>query len=173
MMGLCASAAGLLLAFASHKLLIQFLSSLTSRAREITLAAPVLLFSLAVGMITSVVTGSSVGFGSRQQMAARLREGTKQSTASSGRKFARNALIVAQVATSFALLIGAGLMIRSFVKLQSVDPGFVPEKLLTMAIDLNWSKYNSPTLRTGAGHAILDRVHASPRLIPPSIPIHF
>ncbi|HYL92440.1 MAG TPA: ABC transporter permease, partial [Alphaproteobacteria bacterium] len=173
LLGLFASGAGLFLAFAGHKLLIQFLSSFTPRAREITLDAPVLLFSLAVGMFTSVVTGSSVGFGSRRQMATRLREGTKQSTSSASRAFARNTLIVAQVAISFALLIGAGLMIRSFIRLQSVDPGFVPERLLTMAIDLNWSKYNSPTLQRGVAHGILDHVRALPGVINTSISSSF
>jgi len=55
----------------------------------------------------------------------------------------RNLLIVAQVAVSFLLLIGAGLMLRSFVKLQHVDPGFQPENVLTMDIALDFVKYNT------------------------------
>ena len=57
------------------------------------------------------------------------------------RQRARSLLLVAQVAVSFMLLIGAGLMLRSFIKLQQVNPGFSPENVLTMRVDLNWSKY--------------------------------
>ena len=55
----------------------------------------------------------------------------------------RNALIVAQVSVSFILLIWAGLMMRSLIKLQQVNPGFDPESVLAMRISPNWSKYNT------------------------------
>ena len=70
-----------------------------------------------------------------------LREGFSDASASVGRQIVRNGLVVAQVAISFVLLIGAGLMVRSLIQLNRVDPGFDPENVLTMRIDLNFSKY--------------------------------
>jgi putative ABC transport system permease protein len=140
-LGLIAAGLGLLLASGSLKLLVEFASRLTPRAREITIDWRVLLFTLLAALLTSIVSGSVLGFSSRQQLATGLREGTRQSNQGRGRKRTRNVLIVAQVAFSFVLLIGAGLMLRSFVRLQSVDPGFVPQSVLTMALDLNWSTH--------------------------------
>src|SRR5258708_7207686 len=140
-LGLIAAGIGLLMASGSLKLLVEFAARLTPRAREITIDSRVLLFTLLAALLTSIVSGSVLGFSSRQQLATGLREGTRQSNQGRGRKRTRNVLIVLQVAFSFVLLIGAGLMLRSFVRLQSVDPGFVPQRVLTMALDLNWSNH--------------------------------
>ena len=160
--GLVSGLLGLLLAIASHRLLVEFAARLSPRAREITIDAPVLIFSLIAAVITSVIAGSAMAFSSRQDLASGLREGTAQATSSIGRRRTRSGLIVAQVAFSFVLLIGAGLMLRSFVKLESVDPGFVPEKVLTMAIDLNWSKYTSSQQQRDAARTILEKVDSLP-----------
>jgi putative ABC transport system permease protein len=72
-----------------------------------------------------------------------LKEGGAQSTAGLSRQRIRGALVVAQVALSFMLLIGAGLMIRSLIKLQQVNAGFDPEKVMVMRLSPNWSKYTT------------------------------
>jgi len=162
MLGLVAAGLGLLFAVLSHKLLVQFAARLTPRAREISLDGWVLLFALGSALLASVITGSSLAFFSRRTMQAGLKDGTRGSTAGTGRKHVRDLLIVAQVAFSFALLIGAGLMLRSFDKLQSMDPGFSGDRVLTMAIDLNWSKYNTDILQRSAAHSILDKVQTLP-----------
>jgi len=72
----------------------------------------------------------------------------------------RSLLIVAQVAVSFLLLIGAGLMLRSFAKLQHVDPGFQPENVLTMQIGLNFTKYNTNDKQRAFFETFLDKVEA-------------
>lgn len=161
-LGLISGVLGLLLAVSSHHLLVEFAARLSPRAREITIDAPVLIFSLAAAIITSVIAGSAMAFSSRQDVATGLREGAAQASSGIQRRRVRSALIVAQVAFSFVLLIGAGLMIRSFVKLQNVDPGFVPEKVLTMAIDLNWSKYTTPQQQRAAARSILENVDSLP-----------
>ena len=66
----------------------------------------------------------------------------------------RRALIVAQVAASFMLLIGAGLTIRSLMKLTGVDPGFSTDHVLAMQLDMNFSRYTTDAQRA----AFLDRV---------------
>jgi len=88
----------------------------------------VLLFTLAVAVLTSLLSGTAPALAARETVVGSLKEGAAQSTIGRGRHRMRSLLIVAQVAVSFLLLIGAGLMLRSFAKLQHVDPGFQPEK---------------------------------------------
>lgn len=173
LLGLFAAALGLLLAILTHKLLVQFVSNLTPRAREISIDGPVLLFALGAAIFTSVVTGTSIAFSSRDQMTADLKEGARGSTAGATRKHVRNTLIVAQVAFAFVLLIAAGLMMRSFIKLQNVDLGFAPQRVLTMAVDLNWSKYVSQQRQRAAAHAILDKVQSLPGVMSAAIAASF
>jgi putative ABC transport system permease protein len=90
-----------------------------------------------------------------------------------GQQHARNTLIVAQVAFSLALLVGAGLMVRSLVKLQDVQPGFVPEKVLTMALDLNDSKYATPADQVAVGHAIVDKIESQPGVLSAAVSSSF
>ncbi len=161
-LGLVAAGIGLLMASGSVKLLVEFASRLTPRAREITIDGRVLLFTLVAALITSIVSGSVLGFSSRQQLATGLREGTRQSGHAGRRTRVRNLLILAQVAFSFVLLIGAGLMLKSFVRLQNVDPGFVPQRVLTMALDLNWSKYTTEQQSRETARKLLEKVQALP-----------
>ncbi|HWX54553.1 MAG TPA: ABC transporter permease [Verrucomicrobiae bacterium] len=161
-LGLMAAALGLLLASLSVKLLVEFASRLTPRANEITIDGRVLLFTLLAALLTSIVSGSVLGFSSRQQLATGLREGARQSNLGKNRKRTRNTLIVAQVAFSFVLLIGAGLMLKSLVRLQSVDPGFVPQRVLTMDLDLNWSKYRDNSQYREFAHKLLEKVQVLP-----------
>ena len=73
--------------------------------------------------------------------------------------------MVSQVAISFVLLIGAGLMIRSFMKLQDVDPGFNPENVLTVRLDLNWSKYDNPEIMRSFADARATKLAGSPGVV--------
>jgi predicted permease len=70
--------------------------------------------------------------------------GSGRSTSSRSRQYLRSGLVVGQVAVSFMLLIGAGLMIRSFLKMQEVDPGFRPDHLLTLRMSPSFSHYTTP-----------------------------
>jgi predicted permease len=74
-------------------------------------------------------------------------------------------LIVAQVAVSFMLLIGAGLMLRSLDRLQHVDPGFDPERVMTMRIALNWSKYTGAPDQRAFFNELLRKVQAMPGVV--------
>jgi predicted permease len=133
---------GLLFSWMALSLLISFAARFTPRAREISMNSTVLLFTLAVAVITSILSGTAPAMAARDAVVASLKEGG-QSTMSRGRRRLRGLLIVSQVAFSFLLLIGAGLMLRSFLKLQRVDPGFQPENVLTMRIGLNFKKYDT------------------------------
>jgi predicted permease len=88
-----------------------------------------------------------------------LREGSRGSTAA-GR--ARGALVVAQVALSLVLLVGAGLMMRSFAKLQSVDPGFDANGVLTARVQLAGERFRASGAATAFFSQVLDRVQRVP-----------
>ncbi len=151
---------GLLFSWGALNLLVSFAARFTPRAREIHLDATVLLFTLAVAVLTSLLSGTAPALAARETVVGSLKEGGAQSIIGRGRNRMRNLLIVAQVAVSFLLLIGAGLMLRSFAKLQHVDPGFQPENVLTMQIGLNFTKYNSNDKQRAFFETFLDKVEA-------------
>jgi predicted permease len=129
---------GLLLASATMKLLIAFAEGFTTRASEISLDTNVLLFTLATSVITGLVFGTIPAFSSRLDVAPALRDGSRTTHANQG---LRNWLIVGQVAVSFMLLIASGLTLRSLIKLQSVNPGFRTENLMTLRADMSFNKF--------------------------------
>jgi putative ABC transport system permease protein len=131
---------GLLLAWASLGLLVQFIARFTTRAAEVGINTPVLLFTLVVSVITGLAFGSVPAFFQRLDLIHSLKEGSNSSVRSN-RHTIRNILVVGQVALSFMLLIGAGLMIRSFIRLQGVDAGYSSDNVLTASVPLNFSKY--------------------------------
>ncbi|HKT48493.1 MAG TPA: ABC transporter permease [Candidatus Acidoferrales bacterium] len=149
---------GLLFSWGVLNLLINFATRFTPRAREVHLDTTVLLFTLAVALITSILSGTAPAAAARETVVGSLKEGATQSTLSRGRRRLRGLLIVSQVAVSFLLLIGAGLMLRSFLKLQHVNPGFQPDNVLTMQLGLDFTKYNQPEKTRAFWEALLDRL---------------
>lgn len=149
---------GLLFSWGALSLLIDFAARFTPRAREIHLDASVLLFTLVVAILTSMLSGTAPALAARETVVAGLKEGGAQATIGRGKHRMRGLLIVAQVAVSFLLLIGAGLMLRSFAKLQHVDPGFQAENVLTMQIGLDFAKYNAPDKQRAFFEALLDKI---------------
>ena len=151
---------GLLFSWTALDLLVNFAARFTPRAREIHMDSTVLLFTLAVAVFTSVLSGTAPALAARDSVVDGLKEGSAQSTMGVGRRRMRSLLIVAQVAVSFLLLIGAGLMLRSFQKLQHVDPGFQPENVLTMQIGLDFTKYNTNDKQRAFFENFLEKVQA-------------
>ena len=142
LLALVGGAAGLLLARLGLDLLVAFAERFTPRAGEIAIDLPVLLFALVVSLLTGLVFGAMPALPIGARVMDALTSGTGISSSTSSQRM-RRVLIVSQVAVAFTLLIGAGLMIRSIVALQRVNPGFDPEHVLTATIDLNWSKYTT------------------------------
>lgn len=141
MLSLAGGALGIIFASASLNLLVTFAARFTSRAVEVGMSAPVLLFTLVISILTGVVFGSIPAFSSRINLISSLKEGSTASTSKSSRNRMRNLLVTGQVAIGFMLLIGAGLMLRSFVKLQQVDAGYNSDHILTANVPLSFSKY--------------------------------
>jgi putative ABC transport system permease protein len=158
LMALAGAGLGLLFSWGALNLLVTFAARYTPRAREIHMDAAVLLFTLAVAFLTSLLSGTAPALAARETVVASLKEGSGQSTIGKGRQRLRSVLIMAQVAISFLLLIGAGLMLRSFVNLQHVDPGFQPENVLTMRIGLDFTKYNTNDKQRAFFETLLDKI---------------
>jgi putative ABC transport system permease protein len=155
---------GLLLATSGLKLLTTFVARFTPRANEIHIDAQVLFFTLGIAAFVSILTGTAPALARRGNLAATLKEGGTQSTSGARRSKTRGALIVAQVAVSFLLLIGAGLMVRSLINLQRVDAGFRPENVLTVQISLDFSKYMSDPSMLNFSDDLLEKVRAMPQV---------
>jgi putative ABC transport system permease protein len=160
-LALAGGALGLVVAAGSSGLLVAFAERFTTRAAEISIDRTVLLFTLVVAVVTGLVFGSVPALAGRFSGAQSLREGSR---ATNSRQGLRNALIVVQIAVSFMLLIGAGLTVRSLINLQQVDPGFKTDDVLTMRMDINFSKYPRGT-HAAFWERIEERLKAIPGVI--------
>src|SRR5262249_55814882 len=109
---------------------------------QITLDGRVLVFTFALSLLAGVIFGLAPAFqSSRPDINTSLKGVGASVGAGLRRRHSRSLLVVAEIALSLMLLVGAGLMIKSFVRLQEVDPGFEPESVLTAEIGLPRAKY--------------------------------
>ncbi len=154
-------ALGLCAAPPAVALLAKFAARFSTRAAEVKLDTPVLLFALLLSIVTGLLFGLAPAFSSGRQAGEALRQGSARVTAGRSRQRMRSALVVAQVAVSFVLLMGAGLLIRSFLKLENVSPGFNPQRLLTMRLSPDFSRYQVSQLGV-LGRNIRARIHTLP-----------
>jgi predicted permease len=160
---------GVGVAFVTLDLLVSFAARFTARATEIRIDGPVLLFALAISLVTGIAFGLLPSLSSRGNLVAALHDGGDRTTGGLARHRLRSALIAVQVAVSFMLLIGAGLMLRSLWKLAQVDPGFRTEHVLMARLDLNFSKYRSIDPRRPFQKRLLDRISGQPGVISAAI----
>jgi putative ABC transport system permease protein len=153
---------GLLLAMVSLDLLVALADRFTSRSGEIGINGTVLLFTLAVAIGTGVVVGILPALPGKINLSTTIQAGAR--TIGAGRIRFRSGLIVAQVAVSFVLLIGAGLMLRSLLQLQSVDPGIQTDGVQTMRVALNFTRYpaSNPALTRQFHATLLERLKQIP-----------
>jgi predicted permease len=160
LLAVAGGALGLLFAAMTRSLLVAFTARFTPRAAEIGIDGTVLLFAVTVSIMTGLVFGIVPAFRRRTDLSGGLKDGQRTVTAPG--LGARNALIVAQVAISFVLLIAAGLMVRSFINLQNVDAGFSAEHVVTMRVSLDFVKYNTNASRRGFYRPLLEQIIATP-----------
>jgi predicted permease len=161
----------LALVFASNslQLLADFAARLTPRAHEIRMDTGALLFTLAAALGTSLVFGTLAALVSRANLTSGLKEGTSGAGTGRRKNRVRGALIISQIAFSFVLLIGAGLMLRSLQKLLTVDAGFSSQRVLAMRTTFSFSKYASRDQLTVVGNKVLDHVQAVPGVLSASL----
>ncbi|MCI0390055.1 MAG: ABC transporter permease, partial [Acidobacteria bacterium] len=132
------------------------------RLDEVSLDRRVLLFTLALTALTGLLTGLFPAWrNARTALATTLKEGGDKGAVSGSSQRFRHALVVAEIALALVLVVGAGLLIRSFAHLVAVEPGFETRNLLRLHISLNGQTY-------GQGRAapyyqqLLERLHALP-----------
>ncbi len=155
-------AAGLLLAYWGVGALLALSPASLPRTGEVGIDKTVLLFTLAVSLLAGIVFGLVPGMRfSHPELHALLKEGGRSMAGSSSRH-TRHLLVVSELALAVLLLAGAGLTIKSFIRLLNVDPGFDPQNVLTARINLPQSKYPQHQQIDAFYKQLLERVEAAP-----------
>jgi putative ABC transport system permease protein len=136
-----------------------------------TIDAPVMAFTVAVAVATALVFGLAPALqAARPNLNETLRDaGARGATAGRSRKRLRSVLVVGEIALSLVLLTGAALLMRSFVGMQRVNPGFDPSNVLTMQIALRGPKYDSTSKRFAFLDQLLARLNAQPGIVSAAI----
>jgi putative ABC transport system permease protein len=141
LLALTGGAIGLLLALWLKDMLVAFSPSDIPRLDEIRLDWRVLGFTVGITLLTTLLTGIAPALSlSKPNLTSALKEGGQKGGVGQGSRM-RGALVVAEIALALVLVVGAGLMIRSFGQLQQVDPGFDPNNVLSLSVSLPDSKY--------------------------------
>jgi putative ABC transport system permease protein len=144
LIALLGAAVGAVIAIGGVKVLVALLPADFPRAHTIHVDATVFAFTLAIALMTGILFGLAPALQtSRTELTQALREGGRSATGSGRQLHLRSVLVVAEVSLAFVLLIGAGLMLRSFINLLHTDPGFRPEHVLTASISLPRSQYKN------------------------------
>jgi putative ABC transport system permease protein len=132
------------------------------RVADVTIDLRVLAFTFAAALVTGVLFGLAPAWQvSRARAAAVLKEGGRSST-TSGARWVRSSLLVVEVALSIVLLVGAALLLRSFAKITSVDPGFEPEGALAFQVSLPQAAYPQPPNRVEFFDRFFEKLGALP-----------
>ena len=154
---------GLLLAFAGIRTLRTFIPSSISQIQAISIDSTVLIFTALVAVLTGIAFGLAPAIhGSHLNLNDTLKESARDSAGGVKGHRARGLLVIGEVAISFVLLIGAGLLINSFLHLRKLDPGFRADHLLTMKLDLSEVKYPDRDRRAVFFDDVIGRVRALP-----------
>jgi predicted permease len=154
---------GLLLSLWGVSLLQSFIPESISQVKAVTLDGRVLVFTLLVSLLTGLIFGLAPATqASNFNLNETLKEGGRDSAAGSRGNRLRGLLVITEVAVSLLLLIGAGLLINSFLRLRHVEPGFRTDNLLTMKVVLPKLKYPNQARRSAFYTDLLHRVEALP-----------
>src|SRR5436853_2800935 len=142
LLALIGGAAGVLLALWGVELLKTIGAQTVPRLHEVNTDLVVLGVTLAICVGTGIIFGLVPGLASsRPELTEALKEGGRSSTVGTRRNRLRNGLVIAEVALALVLLSGAGLLIKSFARLQNVNPGFNPRNVLTFEVSLPKMQY--------------------------------
>jgi predicted permease len=162
LLALAGGAAGLLLALWGTRLLVQMApAGLLPSVAEVGVDWHVLAFALAASVAIGLLFGTAPAWQARKtDVNSSLKESAGKGATARGRL--RSALVVAEVALSLVLLVGAGLLVRTFVNLLGVTPGFDPKGVLTFQIDLNGERYNTSEKGVAFYREALERISRLP-----------
>jgi putative ABC transport system permease protein len=164
LLALAGSVVGILFATMTVGMLTSFVGRFTVRTGEIGLDPWVLVFTLVLSVVTGLLFGTFPALASRVDLAGTLKQGGR-GAAHGGRRRLQGALIVAQVAVSVVLLVGAGLLLASFYRLQKVDPGYRAERVLSAELFTNFSKYPNAAAQRAFYEPLIERLQAEPGVV--------
>jgi putative ABC transport system permease protein len=163
MLAIVGGALGLVLAWVGLRVLVRINPANVPRLDEIGIDGYVLGFTMLVSVLTGLLFGLVPALqASRPDLNETLKEGARGSTGGIGRQRVRGILVVTEVALTQMLLIGAGLMIKSFYSLQQVNPGFNADNILTMQVTLPPVKYAQDNQITAFFEQALKRIEVLP-----------
>jgi putative ABC transport system permease protein len=164
LLALAGAVVGCLFSYAGIKGLVALIpDGFIPREAQIRLNLPVLLFSLGIAVITAVLFGLVPALQTaKQDLVEPLKDASKGASGGFRRGRLRNALVVFEVALSLVLLSGAGLLMRSFVKLQQVDLGFNPENILVARLPFPRGQYTTATEKQRFFGQLLSRLQTLP-----------
>jgi len=163
--GFVLSAAGVVLGTALAQYAFEFLSVLIPEnltSARLSLDGGVLLFAFALGVLTTLMFGAAPAWrawrlGVVEALCGGARSGDERSTLR-----LRNWLVISQTVFTFVLLVASGLVLRTFIQLRAIDPGFRGENVLTMRVRLPLPRYRGVAPRSAFYSQVLDRVRALP-----------
>ena len=149
LLSLAGGVAAVFLAYWGTNLLVSFKPENLPRLSEIGVDGRVLGFTLAISVLTGLIFGLGPAWAaSRGRVGDALKEGGRSSTAGSARQRLRSSFVVVEIAVALVLLVGAGLLVKTFWKLRSVEPGFNPDHLITMRVELPEIRYKEVAPQT-------------------------
>ena len=163
LLSLLGTAAGLALAAVGMQALLKFVPAGVPRLAQVSLNWQVLGFTVLIALVTCLIFGLVPALQtSKPDLNSALEQSGRTSGPGAGRLRFRQFLVVFQVSIAVMLVIGAGLLVKSFWMLQRVDPGFESERVLTAGLTLTISKYSTPEQINNFHNQLLERVSALP-----------
>jgi predicted permease len=156
-------ALGLAYAPFAVRMIVAFLADKFPRSIDVRLDSQVLVFTAVISVVTGIVAGALPALRlTRRDVNQALKQGLGRTDADSSGHRTRSVLVVSEVALSLLLLVGAGLMIRSFQKLRGVNPGFDSRNVLTMTAMVSRAKFATPSQQISFFDRVLQRVRVLP-----------
>ena len=170
LVALVGGALGLLLAAWGVRLLAAVTPGQLFRANDVTVDGPVLLFTLVVALLTGTAIGLVPALQvPRRQLTAALRESGRSGGTGAGRRRVQSLLIVAEYALALTVLIGAGLVVNTLLRLQRVDPGVERAGVLVVRLPLPDARYEEPEKAEAFYDAVMQRMREQPGVTAASI----
>ena len=163
LLSLCGGVAGLLLAKFGLGALMAIISSRIPRVEQAQLDLRVLGFTFGLSLLTCLFFALAPALhATRPNLQSTLEQGSRTSRLSFGRQRLRQALVVFQVSMAVMLIISAGLLIKSFWRLQQVDPGFKPDGVISLSLTLPQSKYGDNARINGFYNQLIEQLSNVP-----------
>jgi len=163
LLSLVGGALGVLFAFAAIRSIVGLMPEFyVPNESRVTINMPVLIFSLAISVVTGIVFGLVPALQTSKSDATEALRASRSTSAAAHGSRTRNLLVIVEVALSVVLLVSAGLTVRTFLVLQSTDAGIDPSRVLAVGVPLPPAKYATQDARNQFADSLLERVQALP-----------